>query len=290
MPLSVTLVNVSGQRFRLELPQAAPTLLPAALYEAAGARLGLQQGRFKLLRGGALVAADSKQPVALSEGDTLVVVPQRRAPTEAAQAAAAEALGVAPPDEDDAPIRFRLQPGAPAWHGHLARFLQHTCHVPDLALAWLFTLGPGRLLVFGLVLAGARVANGWGLGSIYLMIAILVGVWTNLGDRREGEASAYRWVCLFGGWGWGVEGGWAQSLRCPNEGGERIPCCQFVFPHTPTRIHPHPHNNCAASSTLECAGFLDSWMRIRLMSSYGEGEACSRGLMRLAGWVDLCYR
>ncbi len=130
-----------------------------------------------------------------TQPDSLVVVPQRRAPTESAQAAAAEALGSSPPgagdDDDDGPVRFRLTPDAPRWHASLARFLRARCGAPDLALAWLFTLGPGRLLVFAAVLLGARVAHHWGLGSLYLMAAIVAAVWTNLGERREGEASAY---------------------------------------------------------------------------------------------------
>lgn len=134
--------------------------------------------------------------------DTLVVVPQRRAPTESASAAAASALGQAPArragagddsDDDDGPLRFALPPGAPAWHAALATFLRRRLNAPDLALAWIFAIGPGRILVFFAALAGARVAHAYGLGPVYLMAAIVVLVLTNLGERREGEASAYRW-------------------------------------------------------------------------------------------------
>lgn len=135
-------------------------------------------------------------------------MPQRRAPTAAASAAASEALGASPPDaDDDEIVRFALAADAPAWHRSLARFLQRRCGAPDLALAWLFTLGPGRLAVFAVVMAGARVAHGYGLGSLYLMAAVLGLMWANLGERREGEASAYRCAaavaaCALRGAGW----------------------------------------------------------------------------------------
>lgn len=125
--------------------------------------------------------------------DTLVVVPQRRAPTDATVAAAAEALGASPADEDDddGPLRFALPRDAPRWHRSLAGFLRHKCGAPDLALAALFALGPGRLLVLLAACAGARVAHAFGLGPIYLMLAVVAAIFCNLGERREGEASAY---------------------------------------------------------------------------------------------------
>ncbi|KAI8471941.1 MAG: hypothetical protein J3K34DRAFT_520143 [Monoraphidium minutum] len=196
--VAVTLVTVAGQRRPLELP--APVTC-GALHDAAAAALGLQPGRFKLLLRGAALGggaggAAAAAPAGVADGDALVVVPQRRAPTEAVQAAAAEALGQAPrpagdDDDDDAPVRFRLAPGAPAWHGALARLLQHKLSAPDLLLAWIFHLGPGRIAAFLVVLMGSRVASAFGLGPLYLMAAILAGVMLNLGERREGEASAY---------------------------------------------------------------------------------------------------
>lgn len=127
--------------------------------------------------------------------DALVVVPQRRTLTEAAAAAAAEALGgggtAADDDDYDGPVRFELPRDAPDWHRRLALFLRRRCRAPDLALAWLFLLGPGRLLVLVAVLTGARVAHAFGLGPPYLMLAIVVAMLRNLGERRAGEASAY---------------------------------------------------------------------------------------------------
>jgi hypothetical protein len=192
--------------------------------------------------------------------DSLVVVPQRRAPTEAAAAAAAEARGLAPPggeDDDDGPVTFRLPPDAPGWHRGLASFLRGRLGAPDLALVWLFTLGPGRLVVFFAVLAGARVASAYGLGPLYIMAAILVAIWTNLGDRREGEASAYRCAraCVGGLREVGGAGvGWlARPFR-----GKSSPRERRALPPAarPPLAAPHPRTlpRPPACSTRACAG------------------------------------
>jgi hypothetical protein len=56
--------------------------------------------------------------------DVLLVMPQRKAPSERLQRAAAEAAGVELCEEDDSALRFSLRPGAAAWEAWLARFLQ----------------------------------------------------------------------------------------------------------------------------------------------------------------------
>lgn len=129
----------------------------------------------------------------LAPGEVLLVMPQRRtAPSERLQRAAAEAAGVELPDEDDAALRFSLKPNTPAWERWLARLLQDRLRVPEMALVYLFTLGPTRLLVLGLVLAGAHVASWYNLGPVYILVSILVAIFTaGLGQRQPGDASAY---------------------------------------------------------------------------------------------------
>jgi hypothetical protein len=51
-------------------------------------------------------------------------MPQRKAPSERLQRAAAEAAGVELPDEDEDALRFSIRPDAWAWEKWLARFLQ----------------------------------------------------------------------------------------------------------------------------------------------------------------------
>jgi hypothetical protein len=138
--------------------------------------------------------------------------------------------GVELPDEDDAALRFSLPPGAPAWQRWLARvlqvcvraqalgvapslarrrdpppwkqrlarsrtitpspFSQERCQAPELLLVWLFTVGPGRLLALAVFLAGCKLASRWDLGPIYVLLAIITVIFTSLGRKREGEASA----------------------------------------------------------------------------------------------------
>jgi hypothetical protein len=54
-------------------------------------------------------------------------MPQRKAPSERLQRAAAEAAGVELPDEDEDALRFSIRPDAWAWEKWLARFLQVRC-------------------------------------------------------------------------------------------------------------------------------------------------------------------
>lgn len=125
--------------------------------------------------------------------DSLLAMPQRKAPSEKVQRAVAEATGSSstPNQDDDAPLRFSIAPDAAAWERYLARFLQHTCHMPDLALVWLFHIGPHRLLLLALVLAGAPVAHSYDLGPVYLLLAMIIAIFCHLGQRKPGEASAY---------------------------------------------------------------------------------------------------
>jgi hypothetical protein len=51
-------------------------------------------------------------------------MPQRKAPSERLQRAAAAAAGVELQDDEDAPLRFSIRPGAPRWEAWLARVLQ----------------------------------------------------------------------------------------------------------------------------------------------------------------------
>ena len=56
---------------------------------------------------------------------------------------------------------------------------------------WLFQIGPARLLVLAAVLAGAKLASYYDLGPVYILAAIIITIFTHLGQKKEGEASAY---------------------------------------------------------------------------------------------------
>jgi len=69
--------------------------------------------------------------------------------------------------------------------------LQDKCNAPELLLVWLFQIGPTRLLVLAAVLAGAKLASFYDLGPVYILLAIIITIFTHLGHKKEGEASAY---------------------------------------------------------------------------------------------------
>lgn len=71
--------------------------------------------------------------------------------------------------------------------------MQDRCKAPELLLIWLFHIGPARLLLAAGVMAGARLVYNIdpGLSAVYLLLAIIVFIYVNLGQKREGDASAY---------------------------------------------------------------------------------------------------
>lgn len=69
--------------------------------------------------------------------------------------------------------------------------MQDKCHAPELLLVWLFQIGPLRLLVLAAVVAGMKVASFYELGPVYILLAIIITIFTHLGRKKEGEASAY---------------------------------------------------------------------------------------------------
>ena len=83
--------------------------------------------------------------------------------------------------------------GCYAWEVSLARSLQAQ-RFPDLLLSWLYMLRPSRLLLAAALLAASPLAHRLGVGPIYLLCLMLGTMFLNLGRRREGEASAYRWA------------------------------------------------------------------------------------------------
>jgi hypothetical protein len=136
--------------------------------------------------------------------DVLIATPQRKGPSERVQRAAAAAKGVEPPDEDEEQLRFKLPAGAYAWEKALASFLQDKLKTPELLLVWLWTIGPVRLLVMVLVLAGAKVGVGtvvensraWCKGSANVLKRDRI-MWGTMGGggRAKGEPSAVTTDC-----------------------------------------------------------------------------------------------
>lgn len=115
-----------------------------------------------------------------------------RAPPKAVRDAV---TGVPPEeDEDEELLRLRLPPDAPRWQRAALGFAQRRLRVPEGVLALAVHAGPRFWLGLLAWMAGARAAAAWELGPIYIIATILALMLLNLGTRREGEWSAYRWV------------------------------------------------------------------------------------------------
>ncbi len=101
--------------------------------------------------------------------------------------------GASPLGSALAESNLRLSPpaGVYAWESALASFLQRRCRVPDLALCYLYTARPYRLVLGAALVGASPLAHRLGLGPIYILAIILLAMLTNLGRRRDGEASAY---------------------------------------------------------------------------------------------------
>lgn len=94
-------------------------------------------------------------------------------------------------DDDASDLKFTIPADLPAWQRAVARFLQRRAKLPDLALAWIFQIGLNRIMCLLAFLALAPVAARFELGPIFVLTAIIAAIFTNLGKRREGEASGY---------------------------------------------------------------------------------------------------
>jgi len=96
-------------------------------------------------------------------------------------------------DEDDWPLVLQLPANAPAWKHNLVTWLKTTAHCPELLLLLFFS--PSGYFWLGLVswMIGSKVASYYNIGGPYIVMTVLLLMFTNLGKRKEGTLSAYSW-------------------------------------------------------------------------------------------------
>ncbi|CAG9466754.1 unnamed protein product [Pedinophyceae sp. YPF-701] len=188
----------------------SPTTV-ADLSSAASAATGIPLERLRLVhKGCALTDLPATEKVELAENASIVAVaaparPRDRAPPgPAAASATAAARRVWPhrggagararesdsEDDHDADLRFQMSPNSPWLDRKLAAWLQQQ-GVSDLALTWIFFV---RLWVWGVAAAWLFLlpyVNRYGHAAPYVLCTIIVVIYTNLGRRQSGEASAY---------------------------------------------------------------------------------------------------
>ena len=69
--------------------------------------------------------------------------------------------------------------------------LSYCPRLSDAALSVIFALTPEGYAMVVLWFLLGRVASALDMGPVYLLLSIVLFIFTNLGRRREGEASAY---------------------------------------------------------------------------------------------------
>ena len=123
--------------------------------------------------------------------DSILAVVAPRAPPKAVRELAAGGGGQDDAADDDDPLRLRLPANAPRWQRALAHFLQHRLRLPEALLALLLHVGPRFWLGLVAWVAGARLAAAYEVGPVYVVTTIFLAIFLNLGQRQEGEWSAY---------------------------------------------------------------------------------------------------
>ncbi|KAI7845633.1 hypothetical protein COHA_000919 [Chlorella ohadii] len=188
--MHLTLITATGRRERLELAQAQ--LSEAALRAAVVRQLSLAPpaaAQLRLVHAGQPLA-DDEAVSRLKDGDTVLAAVAPRPPPKAVRDAVSGGGGQEE-DEDEDPLRLRLPANAPAWKRNTVRFLRQRLHVPEAALALLLRVSLRAWLALAAWMAGARLAARWELGPLYIIATILLLMLLNLGQRREGQWSAY---------------------------------------------------------------------------------------------------
>ena len=94
-------------------------------------------------------------------------------------------------EQEERDLRFDVSALSSSWQRRLAIFLRNRFQLSDTLLSLLFAISPrGYAILLGWFLVG-KVFHSYEFGPIYLVSSIIAFILLNLGERREGEASAY---------------------------------------------------------------------------------------------------
>jgi hypothetical protein len=166
--------------------QITPTIKVSDLRRLVGAEVNLPVERLKLFLHGAVlhdIKSGCEVHAKLNEGDSLLAVVAPKPPAKHIQDREAD-------DEDD--LRFKLPETAPQWEKNLVFLLQNKLRVPvDILLMAIFSVSLKTWALIFLWFIMAPVAYRWDLGPIYVLTTAFSLIFFNLGQRRQGDASAY---------------------------------------------------------------------------------------------------
>ncbi|EFN59004.1 hypothetical protein CHLNCDRAFT_137656 [Chlorella variabilis] len=189
--MQLTVVTAAGKRLSVQLPPEQQ-LTAAALQAAVARSLALPPGAgLRLVQGGQLLAGDEAVG-RLQDGDTLLAAVVPRPPPKAVRDLVS---GGGPEEEEedeaDQMLRLRLPANAPRWKRAAAHLLHRRLRLPEALVALLLAVRPRFWLGLLAWMGGARLAAGHELGPLYIITTIFLLMLLNLGQRKEGEWSAY---------------------------------------------------------------------------------------------------
>ncbi|XP_058104233.1 uncharacterized protein LOC131248161 isoform X2 [Magnolia sinica] len=121
--------------------------------------------------------------VRLKSGDSLMVAVAPKPP--------AKSIRDGYDDDDDDDLKFRIPQSASQWKRRLFSFLQEKMRLPDMLLMAIFSISLKAWAVIALWFMLAPVAHRLDLGPIFILGTGFAIILTNLGQRRQGDTSAY---------------------------------------------------------------------------------------------------
>jgi hypothetical protein len=138
-----------------------------------------------------LIPARLCVPHACAADTVLAAVAPRAPPKELRDAVSGGGGEDEEEDEAEALLRLRLPPDAPRWRAALAHLLHRRLRLPEALVALLLAVRGRVWLGLAAWMAGARLAAAAELGPLYIISTLFAGMLLNLGQRKEGEWSAY---------------------------------------------------------------------------------------------------
>lgn len=160
----------------------------ADLRRLIAAEFQISCDRLRLVTGGATLADCDTQP-ALADGDSILAFATPRLPSKYSNGVVRGTGDYLDAEAEDE--RFRLRVGATRAERLLAGFLQQQMRLPDVVLQQLFRIPLSVIIAFVLWMMLLPLAAWFYLAPPFILLTMIVVIFTNLGTRQPGEQSAY---------------------------------------------------------------------------------------------------
>uniref|UniRef100_A0A0D6R1F7 Ubiquitin-like domain-containing protein n=1 Tax=Araucaria cunninghamii TaxID=56994 RepID=A0A0D6R1F7_ARACU len=165
--------------------QVPPTIKVSQLRRIVGTEVNLPIEWLKIFLHGAVlhdVKNGCEVHASLNEGDSLLAIVAPKPPAKHIQDTEDD-------DEDD--LRLSLPETAAQWKKNLLFFLQNKLGVPDIVLVTILSISLKKWIMVFLWFIIAPLAYRWDLGPVYILTTAFTLIFFNLGQRQQGDASAY---------------------------------------------------------------------------------------------------